>query len=132
MSNRPQHTILVVEDDPDISDTLRDVLENEGHRVVNAANGREGLASLEEIGRPSLILLDLMMPVMSGGEFLTALRSDAECATIPVVVVSAWPQEASNLSKEIQGFIKKPVSLQDLLAVTREWCGPEGPPVFPE
>lgn len=81
--------ILVVEDDSDIRETLQQVLELEGYRVATAANGHEGLAALETGERPSLILLDLMMPVMSGAEMLDHLRTDERLADIPVVVVTA-------------------------------------------
>ena len=115
-----EHLILVVEDDPDIADGLQVALEGEGYKVATAANGKEALARLAELGQPCLVLLDLMMPVMSGGEFLMALRrSDTE---LPVVVVSAWPKEAEKVRAQTQGFVKKPVSLEALLEVTQKFC----------
>jgi CheY-like chemotaxis protein len=71
---------------------------------------------------PCVILLDLMMPVMSGGEFLSILRQSDAFATLPVVVVSAWPQEAAKLSDQIQGFVKKPVVLDTLLDLLERYC----------
>lgn len=121
------HTILVVEDDPDINESLRDVLEREGYEVVTASNGKEGLERLGEIDRPCVIFLDLMMPVMSGGEFLAVLRHTDVIATIPVVIVSAWPKEATQIRDQTQGFVKKPVSLDALLAAAHRFCGLESP-----
>ena len=66
--------VLVVDDDPDIRETLRDVIEMEGFAVVTAADGREAMDRLRMGLRPSLIVLDLMMPRMSGWDLLTALR----------------------------------------------------------
>src|SRR5207244_10672732 len=62
-------TVLVVEDDFDLRDALVPILEYEGHRVVSAANGKEALERLQTMPPPSLILLDLMMPVMDGEQF---------------------------------------------------------------
>jgi CheY-like chemotaxis protein len=123
---RTRHTILVIEDDPDIAESLCDVLESEGYQVVTASNGKEGLDRLREIDRPSLILLDLMMPVMSGGEFLAVLRQTDGIATIPVVVVSAWPGEATQVRAQVQGFVNKPVSLDALLEATHKVCAQGG------
>lgn len=116
------HTILVIEDDPDIAESLSDVLESEGYLVVTAANGVEGLQCLRDIGEPCLILLDLMMPVMSGGEFLAVLRRHEKFASVPVVVVSAWPKEAMQVRAQSQGFVKKPVALDSLLDTATRFC----------
>ena len=118
----PSRTILVVEDDHDIAESLSDVLQSVGYRVVTAANGLEGLDSLREIGPPCLILLDLMMPVMSGGEFLSVLRRHEKFSTVPVVVVSAWPREAAQVRGQSQGFVKKPVELDSLLESANQFC----------
>jgi CheY-like chemotaxis protein len=114
-------TVLVVEDDDDIRATLEDVLAGDGYAVSGAANGREALALLETLARPCLILLDLMMPVMNGREFLAALRADDALAPIPVVIVSAWPDEA-RATKGAQGFVKKPVELDVLRRVVHAYC----------
>lgn len=115
-------TILVVEDDPEIRETLKDVLEDRGYQVVTASNGRVGLDKLAEIGKPSLILLDLMMPVMNGEEFLTAVRNDERLASIPVVAVSAWPKEAMRLRGGARAFVQKPISLKRLLTIVEGLC----------
>src|SRR4051794_28574938 len=81
--------ILVVDDDPDLRDTLGQILEDEGYSVAAASNGREALAYLRERPAPSLILLDLMMPVMDGWQFRSEQRLDSVLAKIPVLVISA-------------------------------------------
>ncbi|MCW8195854.1 response regulator [Proteobacteria bacterium 005FR1] len=118
--------ILIVEDEPDIRETLKDILELEGFSVTTAANGREALQRVEEIQRPCLILLDLMMPVMDGWQFLHILKDERKhvFATIPVVVISA----AADVSAVQQQYgckaIKKPVSISTLVELAHEYCEP--------
>jgi CheY-like chemotaxis protein len=114
-------TVLIVEDDEDIRACLQEALEEEGYTTAGAANGREAFAQLENLHRPCLILLDLMMPVMNGKEFLSALRADDMLAPIPVVIVSAWPTEARG-TPGANGFIRKPIDLGMLLDVVRRYC----------
>ena len=114
--------ILVVEDDPDIRDALCDTLESIGYAATPAANGRDALQRLAEI-TPCLILLDLMMPVMGGSELLTILRSSETLGAIPVVVISAWSDEAKRLGTRIQDFISKPVALRQLTTTITSFCG---------
>jgi len=80
--------VLVVEDEPAIRHMVRRVLEKEGWTVREAENGRDGLKALEE-STPSIILLDLMMPVMNGFDFIRELRKRAEWRSIPVVILTA-------------------------------------------
>lgn len=120
-------TILIVEDDPDIRETLQLALQIEGYHVLSAVNGKEGLNILRGSGPvPSLILLDLMMPVMNGLEFLAISQRDSELAKIPVVVVSAFYEMKRDLeSKNLvtQGFIKKPVDFTQLMDSVQRFCG---------
>jgi len=113
------HSVLVIDDDVDIRESLRDALEDAGYEVATAANGREGLERLEHALKPCVILLDLMMPVMSGPEFLFALR-EAHDAT-PVIVVSAYG-ELADADTGIACFIPKPVRLDTLLKAIRLHC----------
>ena len=71
---------------------------------------------------PSLILLDLMMPVMNGWEFAHALESDGAYAHIPIVTVSAFSDPDKRIRSK--GFIKKPIDLDILFAFVRKYCGP--------
>src|SRR5436190_120829 len=85
-NNRP---ILVVEDNAIIREALRDILTLEGYDVAEAENGRVALRHLESEPPPALIILDLVMPVMSGSEFLWEARERMRDRRVPIVVVSA-------------------------------------------
>lgn len=80
--------VLVVEDEAYLCDLVADVLESEGHEARTASNGLEALERVRE-RKPQLILLDLMMPVMDGWEFIRSLRLNPDWDDIPVVVVTA-------------------------------------------
>ena len=80
--------MLVVEDEPANAEWLRKLLERRGWLVVHAANGHEALAEIAQV-RPSLILLDLMMPGMDGLQFLDRLRRNPSAFSIPVIVLTA-------------------------------------------
>jgi CheY-like chemotaxis protein len=112
-------TVLVVEDDPGARELLRCALEKEGWQVVEAANGQAGLDRLAGI-RPSLILLDLMMPVMDGFEFLQELSKRPLLHVAPVVVITARElteedrrRLAGNVARVLQ---KSSTRVEDLLA----------------
>jgi CheY-like chemotaxis protein len=128
--------ILVVEDDADLLDVLASALRGLGHEVIEAHHGREALDLLAHMSRPNMILLDLMMPVMNGAEFLAALDDDAK--TIPVVVMTAQPDAAAAVAGT-PTVLLKPVGLHNLMttiarvlrtsaAVHNEGAG-WGPPV---
>ena len=88
MSNaRDESIILVVDDDPESRELLSDLLNKEGYLVVCAEDGRQALDYMSS-STPGLILLDLMMPKMSGWEFLAQQKNDPRLASIPVVVIS--------------------------------------------
>jgi CheY-like chemotaxis protein len=116
----PCKNILIVEDDAAIRETLRFVVELEGYKVFTASNGQEGLALLPQMETPCLILLDLMMPVMNGWEFIDALRKDMLLMSIPVVIVSAYGEQAKGL--KAKDVIKKPVDLDVLFRTIKKWC----------
>src|SRR5690349_9209397 len=112
-----QREVMVIEDDFAIRETLRELLEDEGYRVVGAANGMEALHRLKGGRAPQLILLDLMMPIMDGWEFRTAQQSDPALADIPVVVISAdhgLDKKVGSLAAD--GYLAKPFELDALLA----------------
>ncbi len=81
-------SILIVDDDSDLRDALADIFGAAGYAVATAANGKEGLACLDE-HRPNVVLLDMMMPVMGGREFLERKRVHPTVADVPVIVSSA-------------------------------------------
>jgi CheY-like chemotaxis protein len=102
--------VLVVDDDSAIRETIFEVLSEEGYDVECAANGRDALRLLDTREPPRLVLLDLMMPVMSGWEVLEAMHEDERLARIPVVVVSAMTAPG------VEGHLQKPVDLDRLLS----------------
>jgi len=119
-TNDGSTTVLVVEDDFDLRDALVPILEYEGHRVVSAANGKEALDRLHAMPAPSVILLDLMMPGMSGEEFRAEQLRDPALASIPVVVLSAHPSAEERAARiGADGCIKKPFEVETLLEQVR-------------
>jgi CheY-like chemotaxis protein len=107
--------VLVVDDDADNRDTLCEVLADEGYTVRAAPGGLEARALLEGGLRPDLVLLDLMMPGMTGDELLAWLRS-SDARAVPVVVMSAkhdWRPPAGI------GCLRKPASLTQILDTVR-------------
>jgi CheY-like chemotaxis protein len=116
--------ILVVDDDDDIRDAVRDALEAEGYDVAVAANGKEALEQLQTDPTPALILLDLMMPVMSGEEFVQRQRQDPRLAQIPVVIVTADGRIHEKAAAiQAAGYVRKPVTLEGLLGIARQFVG---------
>jgi CheY-like chemotaxis protein len=110
---------VVVEDDDDIRETFRELLEAEGYLVLTAANGRDALQTIDALGgAPCLVLLDLMMPVMDGWQVLGALREAERLGDIPVVVVSAVPSHADGAVR----VMVKPVDVEELLKAVREYA----------
>jgi CheY-like chemotaxis protein len=117
-------TILVVDDDAPICDFITDLLASEGYQVVRAAHGQAALAYLHQTDTlPSLILLDLVMPLMSGWEFRETQRQDPHLSVVPVVLISAWHelgQGAATLG--IPEYIAKPINAEGLLDVVARYC----------
>lgn len=119
-----EHTVLVVEDDLEIRESLVDVLEGSGYRVITASNGREALRTLALLETaPCLILLDLMMPIMDGRSFRAEQMRMPGLADVPVVVVSAYRDVGESLlALRAHDFLAKPFDLDDLMGVTRRYC----------
>src|SRR4030065_2693377 len=107
--------ILIVDDDADIREALTQALESEGYRVSLAVDGRDAWEKLHSGPSPALILLDLMMPIMNGVEFLAALRADAALKGLPVILVSAFDSVAAAHLHQAQCYLPKPVDLATLM-----------------
>lgn len=103
-------SILVVDDDEAIRQVIAEVLREEGYDVVCAENGAQALVELGKPDRPDLVLLDLMMPVMSGWEVLEHLEARDKLAEVPIVVVSAMTAPG------VCEHLAKPIDLDDLLS----------------
>ena len=110
-------TILLVDDDLDLQDIIKNALEIEGYNVLIANNGREALDVLEaqqENNQVNCIILDLMMPIMDGAEMLGLLRKNPKLASIPVIISTAKGTVDPNTASNSQSVIKKPMKI-DLL-----------------
>lgn len=109
--------VLVVDDDESVRDALTEVVEMGGCSVIVAANGAEALKLLQG-RRPCLIILDLMMPVMSGTEVLEALKLDPALASVPVVISTSAPDRAPRGVP----LIAKPIDINAVWAWMRQSC----------
>jgi CheY-like chemotaxis protein len=124
--------ILVVDDDEIMRDAMVAVLESAGYAVIGERTATEALAHLQSGAvKPSLILLDLKMPGMSGVEFRATQLQDEALKAIPVVFVSAFPNTVDVLQSggrlHAAGVLRKPVDARKLLAMVRRLCPPREP-----
>lgn len=108
--------IFLIEDEPDIRESLREVLEMEGYEVSCASNGFEAKELLRDLPTPELILLDMLMPVMNGKEFREWQLDVPRLKSVPVIVLSADPSQ-----KVLEGILhlQKPVDLSELLSAVK-------------
>ena len=123
--------ILVVDDDTSIRETLREFLAAQGYEVRSAGDGAWALDVIRRGFVPDLILLDLMMPVMSGWEFLLEAEEDPLLRRIPIVVVSAMPAPVAEPGSEggVKACVTKPFQLDEVLGLIARWGG--GPASVP-
>ncbi len=115
-------TILLVEDDLDIREATRMILEASGYQVLEASDGAEALV-VARSQRPCVILLDLMMPGMDGFQFRESQLQDPAIASIPVVIASGGgtvPEKAAALG--VAGYLVKPMDMQRLLTLIGDLC----------
>lgn len=117
-------SVLVIDDDQDARELLAELLRKAGYSVETACNGHEGLNLLHSI-RPSLILLDIHMPIMDGPHFREAQRQDPSWIEIPTVVMTADPKVNAMLDIAVKKTMRKPIKRVDLLNVVAEYCGPQ-------
>lgn len=99
---------------------MAELLENEGFEISVASNGQEGLEVIEQMPPPCLVLLDLMMPVMSGEDFLRHLRQHPTFHALPVIIVTASGRQPL---PGAQGILKKPFEIGELFATVAAHCG---------
>ena len=118
-SDGQQSTVLVVDDDTSILDTVSSILSGEGYDVVSAATGEEALAAVAR-KPPLLILLDMRMPMMDGWAVARALREQG--VSVPIVVMTA-AESAKRWADEVgaAGYLAKPFGLDELLATVERF-----------
>ena len=119
--------VLVVEDDTDLRESLSQALRDHGFGVTSAANGQEALDLLRAGARPSVILLDLMMPELNGWQLRAALRRDPGLAQIPQVVISAYLDETEQavLALPPDDCLRKPFHIRILIDALERHCQPQ-------
>lgn len=110
--------VLVVDDDADIRETISDVLADKGYHPLTASNGDEALRVLDGGEHPCVIFLDMMMPVMSGAEFLEVIEERGSAGQIPVVVVSAHVDSVEGVAD----VLRKPFSVDRLEQLAARYC----------
>lgn len=118
-------TILIVDDNPEILNLLRIMLEQRGYKTVRAHNGHEALETLRSL-QPDLILSNLFMPLMDGMTFLEAVRSSPDTSTIPFLMMTAAPKpeiRREALDRGASGFIEKPFHFDVLTKTLIRFAG---------
>jgi CheY-like chemotaxis protein len=119
---RDRHVILVVDDDHDLRESLREILEAEGFETIGASNGKEAIDLLHNAGQPPprVILLDIMLPVMTGLAVLEQLRRDTPFVSTPVVFMTAFRTLVK--TDEKTRVLYKPFSIDRVLSAIRQAC----------
>lgn len=125
MTNSNPH-ILCIEDEPEMIELVRLILERKGYRVTGAVGGMKGLEALKK-EKPDLILLDLMMPDIDGWEVYRQMKADPNLASIPVIVVTAKAQSIDKVLglhiAKVEDYVTKPFGPQELLASIEKVLG---------
>lgn len=114
-------TALVVDDEPFVSEVIGIALEDAGFQVISAANGREGLAILDQHQPVDVIITDNMMPALDGPEMVRIVRSKVEFSKTPIILISAIP--CIPLERYCPGadkFLQKPFSLDEVVDAVAE------------
>jgi CheY-like chemotaxis protein len=115
-------TVMIVEDDRDVRLSLAEILAEEGYRVSVAEHGVDALRQLRTGWRPGVIVLDLMMPVMDGWEFLAEQRSNPALSSIPVIILTAAAHTKGPSSSPVVSRLRKPVDVTSLLEAVAGAC----------
>ena len=110
--------VLIVDDEPGLCESLRDFLEDEGYAVSIASNGAEALDLLEGDQLPCLMILDLIMPLVSGNQVYETMQKDPRLRNIPIVVSTSDPARAPAGAV----IMKKPINLDRLLGAVKCHC----------
>jgi two-component system, chemotaxis family, chemotaxis protein CheY len=111
-----QPLVMVVDDDRDVREALREALEHGGYAVVEADNGRDALDCLSSQPAPAVILVDLLMPVMNGWDFVKRVQSNPALSGIPIMIVTA---SGRHWGYPAESVVRKPLKVSQLLAALR-------------
>lgn len=123
MGKEERGTVLIVDDEFAIAETLKDLLEDEGFRVLLASNGQEALKVIAA-GGLDVVITDVMMPVMNGIELVQALRANEATRSLPVIMMSSATRAAalqgSIANDAISAFLRKPFDLNSLMVTVEQ------------
>ena len=114
--------ILVVEDQKDNRQILRDLLTNAGFEMIEAENGEDAVASAQA-RRPDLILMDIQLPILDGYEATRRIKADPDLKSIPIIVVTSYALSGDEDKARLEGcddYVAKPFSPRQLLAKIKE------------
>ncbi|HYQ29492.1 MAG TPA: response regulator [Polyangiaceae bacterium] len=117
---KPTHTVLIVEDEEDLRELMRDALLMRGYCVVTAEEGTDALRKIDDLGPPCVILLDLLMPGMNGWEFFDKVRERPELSSVPVIIHSSAAARAPAGATRV---LQKPLAFERLVSIVAEYCG---------
>jgi CheY-like chemotaxis protein len=121
--------ILVIDDDPHLLKSLRDFLENDGHTVITAGGGQEGIDFFRDSGAFDLVITDLGMPYVDGRAVASAVK--VASPGTPVIMLTGWGKRMTSendLPENIDRVLAKPPKLYEMRAALQDFCGPAGGP----
>lgn len=123
MEDSPK-SVLLVEDEPILSNLLKQRLEKEGFKVILSRDGAEALKTLKDF-KPDLILLDIILPKVSGFEFMETIRNDPQLQRAPIIIVSNLGQESDVTKGQSLGavdyLVKAKVSIEEIIEKVKEF-----------
>lgn len=114
--------VLLVDDDEDFCDSIRDLLLRRGYAVATARDGQQALDTISANRVPCVVLLDLVMPGMDGWRFLSVVKANPQMSSIPIVIASA--HSATHAPTGVEGVLQKPFALSELFSFVERYCGP--------
>ncbi len=122
LENNTGKTILIIDDDPTVSELMKRQLLKEGYKVVIAPNGKEGISLARDL-KPDVITLDILMPEMDGWSVLRTLKADPEVSNIPVIMASILDEKNKGFSLGAADFLSKPIQKEYLMKSIRNLIG---------